>query len=78
MGEKFGNALRSLRKEKNLTLKELASKLNIRLTAISRWELNQTEPDLNMLEKLADFFNVSVDYLMGRENYDYTKKYPEK
>ncbi|MFZ5967390.1 MAG: helix-turn-helix domain-containing protein [Bacillota bacterium] len=62
----FGNRLRNLRKALNLSQEELGQKFNLAKSTISQYELGKRSPDSTMLEKLADFFNVSVDYLLGR------------
>lgn len=63
---KFGNILRQLREEKELSQVELAKKLNITSQSLSQYELSKRMPDIEMVNRLADFFNVSVDYLLGR------------
>lgn len=62
----FASRLRSLRLENKLTQKELAKKLNMQNTAISKYELGEREPDIETFNKLAKFFDVSLDYLLGR------------
>ena len=59
----FGNKLRLLRKEKGLTQKQLADKLGLAFSTISMYERGDREPDFEILESIADFFNVSMDYL---------------
>lgn len=59
--------LRELRKNNNLTMKELGKRMNLAESTISLYENGQREPDLSTLQKLAEFFNVTVDYLMGRD-----------
>ncbi|MBM7854195.1 transcriptional regulator with XRE-family HTH domain [Desulfohalotomaculum tongense] len=66
----FAARLVSLRKKAKFTQKELAAKLNIGRGALSLYEIGQREPDLETLNKIADFFNVSTDYLLGRTNSD--------
>lgn len=61
----FGERLRNLRLEKGMTQEELASSFNLHKTRISQYELNKRQADDDMKKKLADFFNVSLDYLMG-------------
>ncbi|WP_026189013.1 LexA family protein [Orenia marismortui] len=61
-----GKVLKKLRMEMNLTQKELADKLGITRGAIGHYEQGKRSPDNEMLAKLADFFDVSVDYLLGR------------
>lgn len=65
--EEFGATLRKLRKSKNLTLDELAENINSTSSTLSRYENGQRVPDLLLLEALANFFNVSIDYLLGRK-----------
>lgn len=59
--------LKELRKEKNLTQSEIANKLFITQNGYSSYENERTEPSVETLCKLADFYNVSLDYLVGRE-----------
>lgn len=65
MGQ-FQNILKSLRLAKNLTQDELAKQLRISRSAIGMYESGAREPDFDTLELIADFFNVDIDYLMGR------------
>lgn len=64
----FGAILKELRKEKNLTQTELAKFLCTTQDTISLWELRKSYPDVLMLIKIAKFFGVSCDYLLGLEN----------
>lgn len=66
--EKFGETLKCLRKECHIGQNELASKLNLSNASISYWENGKQEPSASALFKLAQFFNVSVDYLLGLED----------
>lgn len=61
----FGIRLKELRKEKNLTQKELASHLGYNQSMISFWEKGINEPSETAIRKTALFFNVSADYLLG-------------
>lgn len=58
--------LKVLRKENNLSLKELGIILGIAESTVSLYENEKREPDNKMLLKIANYFNVSVDYLLGR------------
>ena len=58
--------LRQLRKEKNISQLKLAFDLNMNQNTISRYENLEREADYDTLIKLADYFGVSVDYLLGR------------
>ena len=60
--------LKELRNEKNLTLNKLSEKINISPQVLSRYERGDREPDIKTLITLSDFFGVSVDYLIGRED----------
>lgn len=68
----FYNVLRKLREEKGLTQKEVATALNISPAAYSLYEKGLREPKYDMLEKIAEYFGVSVGYLMtGDKDYIY-------
>ena len=58
--------LQELRKKKGITQLRLATELNTTQNTISRYETGEHEPGIAELIKLADYFNVSVDYLIGR------------
>ncbi|MDI6871913.1 MAG: transcriptional repressor LexA [Bacillota bacterium] len=62
----LGDRLRELRKQRDLTQVELAKALQVSRGAVSMWELNQRSPDPSDLKKMADFFGISVDSLLGR------------
>lgn len=57
--------LRELRKAKNMTQSELAKEINVSEKTISRWEKDDTLMKANKAKELADYFNVSVSYLLG-------------
>lgn len=58
--------LRELRKSRNLTLKDIGNVLNVSESAVSQYENNKRELDNTSLTTLADYFEVTVDYLLGR------------
>ena len=60
--------LRELRIEKGFSMSNLAIKIGVSDAAISNWENGINEPKANYIVKLANIFNVSTDYLLGREN----------
>ena len=60
--------LRKLRKKNNLSMKELGKVLNVSESTISLYESGKREPDFETLIKLAEYFNVSTDYLLGRSD----------
>jgi len=62
----FAKRFKKMRKKKGLTQKELANKFNSDETAISKYENDHSTPDIKRIQEYADFFNVSVDYLLGR------------
>ena len=62
----FGKNLNFLRKEKKLRQEDMAQQLGIARTTYAMYEQGNREPDYHTLKKLADFFNVSVDYLLDR------------
>lgn len=65
---KFKDRLVQLRKELNLTQTEFAEKIGFSRTAISAWEIGRNEPSNEDTIKIADFFGVSVDYIIGNSN----------
>lgn len=62
----LGIRLKKLRNEKKLTQKQLAEKINVTHVSISGYESGNRSPDTDTLKRLADFFGVSTDYLLGR------------
>ena len=62
----FNERLKELRQEVGLTQTALASEIGATQRQVSFWEKGQIEPNIFWLNALADFFNVSVDYLIGR------------
>lgn len=62
----FGNRLKQLRLSKKLTQEEVANIINVHRATVGKYETEERFPDKETLHKLADFFNVSVDYLLGR------------
>lgn len=64
--ETFGQRLKKLRNEKEMTGEQLGKYLNVTKVAISKWENNIRFPDKDILIKIADFFDVTLDYLLGR------------
>ncbi len=66
--------LKELRKQKNISQLKLALELNTNQNTISRYETGEREPGLNELIKIADYFGVSIDYLLLRtDNPDINK-----
>jgi len=65
----LGIILTRLRQEKGIGQKELSAHLNLSIGTISNYENSIHSPDLNTLHKLADYFGVTTDYLLGRTEY---------
>lgn len=62
----FGERIRKLREEANINQPQLAQVLGVQTATINRYENDVREPEYVTLIKIADYFNVSVDYLLGR------------
>lgn len=63
----FGRILKELRLEKKLSQRELGEILGVVNQTISFWESGSREPDLDTLIKISNYFEISVDYLVGKE-----------
>lgn len=73
------NRIRDLREDMDLRQSDLAERTGIDQRTISNYETGKTAPDAYALIRLADFFDVSVDYLLGRTQQDlYTKDRKER
>lgn len=64
----FSERLKELRKKKGLTQEEAAKRLDIARTTYSGYERGTSEPDMNMLNKLSDFYEVDLNSLVGKDN----------
>lgn len=64
----FSKIIKILRVEKGITQQKVADELKISRSALSNYEAGLVEPTLSVIKKLADFFQVSTDYLLGRED----------
>jgi transcriptional regulator with XRE-family HTH domain len=64
----LGKRLEELRTEKRMTKKEVADYLQIDQSTYGKYELGKRQPDYETLDKLANLFNVSVDYILCRTN----------
>lgn len=62
----LGRRITELRESRKMTQEELAKKLNISRASLSHYEKNRREPDYETLQKIADYFQVSIDYMFGR------------
>lgn len=65
MNKIFAERLKELREDKNLSMQDLASKLNLGSSSLCRWENCQADIKGEQLVVVAKFFNVSTDYLLG-------------
>ncbi len=70
MIDKFAKRVAELRLEKNLSQTELAKILEISQTTVAKWENGERKPSVNALIDIANFFDVSTDYLLGIKDYD--------
>ena len=61
----LGNNIKELRKQKGLRQEQLAEAMGVSTASVSKWETNQSYPELTLLAELADFFEVSIDTLIG-------------
>lgn len=73
----FAKRLRYLRKINDVTQQELANYLSVGKTTISNYETGYSTPDAETLNMIADFFNTSVDYLLGRTDQRNPEEKPE-
>lgn len=66
---KFSERLKELRNEKNMTRQTLADELHISVRLVGYWENGQRECSLDMLIKISNIFDVSVDFLIGNKDF---------
>lgn len=73
----IGQTIRDLRKLKKMSQSELAKVVGVSQTTVTAWETGKAEPSSSAISSLADYFNVTTDYLLGRpekkddDNVDY-------
>ena len=72
----YQNRIRDLREDRDLSQTQIAELLNVHQTTYSDYELGHLNVPVTALHALADFYGVSVDYLLGRTNVE--KPYPKK
>ena len=65
---KYGDRLKKLRNNANLSQKELSDRLHINRSTYARYETSSTQPDFDTLVKLANYFNVTTDYILGNSD----------
>ncbi len=75
--EKIGKFILSLRKEKQMTQKEFANKLNVTAQAVSKWENGRGIPDIEILQKISTEFNINIDSILNgkKQKSTFPKKY---
>lgn len=78
MDVEIGKMISILRTERNLNQRELASLLSVSNGAVGMWETGKRQPDLNTVVKIANFFGVSVDYLLGIDQFKEREHKKEK
>lgn len=61
------NRIAELRKKANITQEKFSSIIGVGRSTLAMYETNKSEPDFTVLQKIADYFDVSTDYLLGRE-----------
>ena len=64
----LGNIIKELRLAHGMNQVELSEKFSVTKQTVSNWENNNIQPSVDMLIKIADFFNVTTDYLLCRSN----------
>ena len=65
---KLKERMKELRMERNLSQKKIAADLGIGITTYCRYELGEREPGASLLDQMADYYDVTTDYLLGRSN----------
>ena len=65
----FAERLKELREEKGLSYSQLAKEIGVSYVSIGRWERNLRVPNIIDLKKIAEFFGVSADYLIGLSEF---------
>jgi len=79
--------IREIRIQKDYAMKYIAYNIGVSVQTVSNWEKGKTEPDIRSLIRIADLFNVSIDYLLYRDDFkpklevileDIEKKSPEE
>lgn len=74
----FQNILKMLREKQGYTQKQLADVLHVSKNSVSHYELGICMPSIDVIINMADIFDVSIDYLLGRSNVNLSKRLLEK
>ncbi len=64
----IGKRLKEIRKLRGYTQEQIAEKLSVSLSAVKKWEQDKTDPNTQLFIELADYLDVSLDYLLNRDN----------
>ena len=67
----FSERIKKLRLSRNMTQVDLAKELNVTKQSVSNWENDNIQPSIDMLVKIASYFSVSCDYLLGIDDRKY-------
>lgn len=70
MKTQFGLIIKQLREQRGINQEELGSVVGVSDKTVSSWEINRTEPKMGIVQQLADYFNVSTDYLIKGNSTD--------
>jgi transcriptional regulator with XRE-family HTH domain len=62
----FGKRLKQLREDNDLRQEDVGKIVNVEKSTVSQWESGKRTPDVETIMKLADYFNVSIDYILGK------------
>ncbi len=65
----IGLRIKELRKERSISQDELAKALRVGRTTVTRWETGKYYPSLDEVVNISNFFNVSTDFLLGKQDY---------
>ena len=72
--DKIANLIKELRKENNLTQKDLGDSLGVSAQAVSKWENGKNIPDIALLKEISDKYNIDINSLLDGENIKKEKK----
>lgn len=70
----FGDILKKLREQSGVSQRKLAEEIHVSQQTVGSWEVNRTTPNPDIMNRVADYFNVSLDYLLGRETTNSSNK----
>lgn len=64
----IGKRMKQVRKMRGYTQEDIANKLSVSVSAVKKWEQDKTDPNTDLFIQLADYLNVSLDYLLNRSD----------